>query len=72
MRVIFKYHGSYWSHCMGRYDPRGSRMLQSLLATVNVPRYMIRGVAGNHYVQALDLSPGFGDCEMTGVRKASN
>ncbi len=31
MRVIFKYHGSYWSHCMGRYDPRGSRMMQSLI-----------------------------------------
>ena len=33
MSIIFKYHGSYWSHCMGRYDPRGSRYA----ATVDLP-----------------------------------
>ena len=28
---------------------------------MNVPRYMVRWVAGNHYAWVLDLSPGFGD-----------
>ena len=40
-------------------------MLQSLLACHSEPAEdMVRWVAGNRYVQALDLSRGFGDCSM--------
>lgn len=46
----------------GDMAPVAAGMRQSLLATVNMPKYVVRCVAGNRYVGVLGLSSGFSDC----------